>query len=282
MKRTVLIVVTAAMAVLCVGCASEKEDRRALSDDVKTYVSGEGSLKADASFTCCIDAAPVIFKGVCVESNLNEERLAADLSVRVAKVFRGNIHEDDVLFVRADDISFVKDEEYLFMTIPMASVYEDIELYYQADSVFPMTEGGSYEGYLKDISGLSNDELTAKLEEYVSENEYRGEYNMLGSYCKSDDVNEVFDFSDCVVKVKVKSVFLDSISDRTTYVCTVLESVKGKASEEINVTAFKNSLEDGKEYLLLLMGSEESGYTMSSKISVLDADSEQATLILGK
>lgn len=282
MKRIVLIVVAAAMTALCVGCASEEEGRQALSDNGKTYVSSEGTLKEDTSFTNCIDAAPVIFKGVCVESSLNEERLSADLSVRVAKVFRGDIHEDDVLFVRADDTSFAKDEEYLFMTIPMASVYEDIELYYQADSVFPMKEGGSYEGYLKDIKGLSNDELSAKLEEYVSNNEYMGEYNMLGSYCKSDNVNEVFDFSDCVVRVKVKSVFLDSIPDRTSYVCTVLESVKGKASGEINVTAFKNSLEEGKEYLLLLMGSEENGYTMSSKISVLDVDSEQAALILGK
>ncbi len=81
-----------------------------------------------------------------------------------------------------------------------------------------------------------------------------------------------YEKNNAIIRVIPKEVFLNNIYDRTSYICTVLEVLKGTTEEEIRVIAFKNALILGKEYLVLLSGNGNGAYTMASLNSIFPSD----------
>ncbi|MBR6108494.1 MAG: hypothetical protein IKQ36_02045 [Clostridia bacterium] len=247
----------------------------------ETEVSSDGELVEGANIFMFIDEASDIFEGVCETKSLNNERMTTDMEFTVTNVIRGGLKKGDKVPVRTnfgDEIE--AGGQYLVLSEPMGSVFEGKELFYYSGAIFGRSVMTQLQKDLEDIRSMEYDELVALVSEYAEESVYTGEGAGRGFWCASEDIGEILDFSDCAVKVRVKEIKLNAVSDRTSYLCTVIESYKGEARGNIHVVSFKNSLKTGEEYVLLLTHSGGELYAVSSPHSVLDPASAEAEPVL--
>lgn len=247
----------------------------------ETEVWSDGELVEGANIFMFIDEASDIFEGVCETKSLNNERMTTDMEFTVTKVIRGGLKKGDKVPVRTnfgDEIE--AGGQYLVLSEPMGSVFEGKELFYYSGAIFGRSVMTQLHKDLEDIRSMEYDELVALVSEYAEESVYTGEGAGRGFWCASEDIGEILDFSDCAVKVRVKEIKLNAFSDRTSYLCTVIESYKGEARGNIHVVSFKNSLKTGEEYVLLLTHSGGELYAVSSPHSVLDPASAEAEPVL--
>ena len=246
-------------------------------------VTIEGEFVEGADIFLLADSASDIFEGVCESISFDEgdPYSNAKMGFTVTRVLRGGLHEGDSVPVRANTGNgFSVGGRYLLLTIPMGSVFDGTELFYQVDSFFS-PNGATEWSVLPGAAGLDYEAIVQSIAQYAADTEYSGGMAGLGFWCASDDIGEVLEFSDCAVRVRVRDVELDAISDRTTYSCSVTECYKGDVSGSIRVVSFKHSMETGKEYVLLLTSSD-SLYVVCSPHSVLEPDSAEAALAAGK
>lgn len=247
----------------------------------ETEVWSDGELVEGANIFMFIDEASDIFEGVCETKSLNNESMTTDMEFTVTKVIRGGLKKGDKVPVRTnfgDEIE--AGGQYLVLSEPMGSVFEGKELFYYSGAIFGRSVMTQLHKDLEDIRSMEYDELVDLVSEYAEESVYTGEGAGRGFWCASEDIGEILDFSDCAVKVRVKEIKLNAFSDRTSYLCTVIESYKGEARGNIHVVSFKNSLKTGEEYVLLLTHSGGELYAVSSPHSVLDPASAEAEPVL--
>ena len=72
-------------------------------------------------------------------------------------------------------------------------------------------------------------------------------------YIISDDLHEIADFADLIVKVKVEGVDRSNPSNREVCVCSVTEIYKGKAEKTIFPVVFDGTVVEDGEYYMFLM-----------------------------
>lgn len=226
-----------------------------------------------------LDSSSEVFEGVCVSMTITERFYQADMIVRVEKVYRGNILEGDLINVIGTDAACYKEgSRCIYMTTKHASLFSNKPLYYSSSYPIYMNSLGEWVCELEDFNGMSFAEIAAKVEEYVSANSFKGENVVVGEYCTSSDYTEIAAYSDCIALVVPHDVFVEGL-DRTCYECTVKKVLKGIISAEAVVVSFKNSMEPGAEYIVMLTeNSDESGtvYSLSSSMSLIKANSAEA------
>lgn len=254
-----------------------------------TASGGDASIAADWVFEDSVDIAPVIFEGVCMEKTIYhaESIPRDDMIFHVDKVYRGDIEVGSSVNVLGNGLeAFSKGERYLMLTVPMASVYSGKELYYFSELSVAFS-GGACFCILPDVADQRYETVIERLENRLAavpvpkrSDFWSGDGELYGAYCTSEDLGEIVAYSDCAALVRVDNIYLNE-GDRTCYNCTVISCPKGGASGSVRIIAFKNSMEIGGEYLLLLSKKPaDDSYMMSSRRSVIAADSPEAEQVL--
>lgn len=130
------------------------------------------------------------------------------------------------------------------------------------------------EDYLKDIVKELDKEKEVKIDDIGRE------------YIHSTDLEKIVTQSPYIFKVKIEGIFLEGTSTVDTYRCKILTCLKGTPSyyqekeDIILITFFKDTVESGKVYYVLLDAEENSPlYALSSKNSVHMEGTEEAEYI---
>lgn len=294
MKRITITLLVICMALLCLCSCAVLESRitkeqntdsatqpqsEPVDDYTKTIV--KGSLIDGYCLEMALDYASTVFVGVCTGKPIHNKNGTVDAEFTVEKVIRGNIKAGDTLMVRQYDESlFVYGNRSIVLSEEYSSVYEGIKSVYAAGEIINQ-QASKYNGDMPDVKGMKYDDILKKIEQYAEKNTYKGENTAYGVYSESDKLEDIADFANCIVKVKTAKITNNTVSDRTSYECKVIESLKGETASIIPVIAFKDSMQVGKEYVLLLtkVGEVDTFYIMAAKQSVFSADSEQARSI---
>lgn len=244
-------------------------------------VETEASYAEDWNLDKALETSPYIFECVCGNKQPEGQSNTADMDMLVINSIRGDLANGETIPYRSVFGSNYSDgRTYLVFAYPLASVYEGRELFYHEGAVVYDEGGKLFTNGMRELDGLSYAEAAELVETSANDHPYAGDKSVRGAYCTSESLDEIAAFSDCVVKIRAAETVSDSVSDRTTYLCTVLECFKGEAEGSITVVSFKHSLEAGEEYLLLLMKQDDGSlYTLSSVKSVLPAGSPEAKLV---
>lgn len=90
-------------------------------------------------------------------------------------------------------------------------------------------------------------------------------------YILSDDIHEIADFADMIVKVRVNGVDRSNPSNRELIDCTVLDIYKGEPSGGFYPIVFDDTVEENKEYYMFLMYNGQFP-TLAARDAVYPAD----------
>ena len=251
------------------------------ADPTPARPDSEGQYVADLTVYKLIDESPVIFEGVCGKPEYDTARFVINAEFTVKRVIRGELHSGESVPVRADEGNELREgETFLVLAEPVGSIFEGMELFYNIAACFGERRQTELQSILEDTRGKDYGEVIGLVAEYAASHEYSGDGRYLGLWCASDDVEEALGFADCAVEVRVSGVQLDSIPDRTTYLCSVAGmALKGEAEGSIRVVSFKHSMQTGKEYVLLLTKTDGI-YVVCSPVSVMEAGSAGAEKVI--
>ena len=228
-----------------------------------------------------VESTPYIFTGTCTE--VKEIGYGgAEITFKYDKVYQGNIENETVILRSMYAEPFENGRNYLIFAIKSTSVFAGYE-YYSVEALYCDGTLGSYADFISDATGTLND-VCRQLEECLTNHKYTGDYAVEGEYCKSEDISEIYDYSSDVLLVTVTGVFANESEDRTVYEFTTDKAYKGGIDEINKVVAEKNSLENGKQYILLLVKADDDSlfYVISSKNSVILPDSDDAKILASK
>lgn len=250
----------------------------AANDDSEIFTGF--SRPAGYGLDMAISAAPVIFTGKCIDVKPMNPIGFTDASFSIISVLRcevGEVKTQSTVTVRTYlSNGFEKGEEYLVFSRPAASVYERIPLFY-VTSEYVAKSG--YKGDMLDMQGKDYSTILEETIKRAAANPFIGEKSVQSEYCTSDDLAEILAFADCVVTVKADKIDGNSVSDRTSYNCSVLSVLKGDVkSNSIDVVAFKDGMKVGDEYVLIL-AQRDGIYDMAAVNSLFEAGSAEAQQI---
>ena len=229
-----------------------------------------------------IDNSPYVFCGKCLSLPNDPSTVQPLVEFKVEKAFQGQISEEIIKCKVIGQNSFNAGESYLLFAHPSASVFSDISFQLFIDAVIGENISGAYKGCITGLDFGSLNEAMNYVEEYISEHPYSGSNSMLGDYCRSSDLREIFDYSSNVFVAEITGVMNNSFSDRTWYSFRIIDEIKGSVKDEQHIVAFKDSMETGEKYLLLLQKPDETSisFVVDSLNSILPADSEEAQEVL--
>ena len=270
MKKISLLIVAVLLAVqsaLVSGC-SEKND--AAKD--QRLSGAEAQWAEGITLEDYLEKVPYIFTGVCTEVRTGKP--SGEVSLSVGKVIRGSGCEGTVILRGLSESAFSAGREYLVFAGRSTSVFLGYD-YYAVETIICDAGTGVYEG---SISGNTRNfaESCSYAEKYIKDHPYTGSDELAHDYCRSDDVLDVYDFSTDVFIGKITGIALNVTGFSTTYTVECKKRLKGGGSGNVLVTAFKDSLTEGSEYLFLLTGEENgTAFVVSSKRSVFPTDSEE-------
>lgn len=229
-----------------------------------------------------IEMFPYIFEGTPLTS---EPYPASDtdvlMDVLVEKSYIGNLEEGTTIRFRTmDPALFPIGEKRLIFAEAAGSVFADLFYLYSSTAIYPVADSVNT-GMIYGAEGKTYEEVIREVEEYVKKHQRTAETTIEGDYCKSNDLQEIYDFSLLAAEVIPQTILIDEVADRTTYICEVTDVLKGDDIETITVTVPKRAMELDASYILLLSKpSADSGvYVISAQRSVFLADSEEAELI---
>jgi hypothetical protein len=112
---------------------------------------------------------------------------------------------------------------------------------------------------------------------YAGKQVYDNKVDIRGDYCRSKDINDIYNYSAYVFKARVTGIVNNALSTCTIYNIVVGDVFKGEIFGEQMVLVQKNQLKDGEEYLFMVSKPDENSsfYTINSLKSVLPASSAE-------
>ena len=155
---------------------------------------------------------------------------------------------------------FTKGKRYVLLLNMDSSIFSEIPIRYYMKGIQIELDENDNINYIESIyqridTGIKTlDELKAYLPKHgsMTANTETGLYGAL--FTESEDLADIVAFSTQIVHVKVAEFkMVLQLKNKSVYVCDVLESLKGRFRLDTpDVHTFINSLEVGKEYILLL------------------------------
>lgn len=182
------------------------------------------------------------------------------------------------------DIHYKENTDYLLPLRKSSSVfYEHDEYYSIGDTVIELKKNGAFKNPTIQGRRIEAPTKLSRLWRYLVDRElFCGQTtDEIGTkFTRSDNLGEVVSCSDYILDVTVSDYFYDA-DDRTTYTCTVNETLKAKNTKITTVYAAlpKDGAKIGGQYLLLLnrVSDDSYVYVVSSLThSVHPADSPAA------
>lgn len=285
MKRMITVMLSILAGIMLCAC-SQRTDLPNNTEAIGQAEEAvpEGVLKPGYSFENAIDDASEVFEGVCIKKEVSAALACADMSVSVEKVYRGAVSVGSVINVTGNEKGFYKEgERYVFFTRKYASVYSGKPLYYFASCPVRITDDGkTVSAIIDELNGLSYEELASRIASYTAEHSCKGDADELkGAYCLSDDPDEIIEYSECIAIVKPEEKAGEG-GDRDTYNCTVLSVLKGETPGSITVAAFKNGMEIGEEYVVMVCRGSSGTYLLSSAKSLIKNGTPEAEIVISR
>lgn len=246
--------------------------------DLSVYVQWE-AMTLDQT----IDASSCIFYGKCVGKSSNSPLGTARLTFEIEKVYKGSYDPQVRVFGSLLSNPFVEGGEYLLFCGRDASVYSGEDSYGISRVICDTTDGLYHDGVFDmKLSDLSS--VCAYVEAYTAEHPSDNAVPISGDYCRSEDLKEIYDYASTVAVVKITGIRNDLglfADDRTSYTFETKDVLKGTVKKEEWVVAFKDSMNVGEEYLLLMDKPDDTSafFIMCSPKSVIPAASEDAEYI---
>lgn len=163
------------------------------------------------------------------------------------------------------DIHYKKNTDYLLPLRKSSSVfYEHDEYYSIGDTVIELKKNGAFKNPTIQGRRIEAPTKLSRLWRYLVDRKlFCGQTaDEIGTkFTRSDDLAEVVNSSDYILDVTVSGTFYDA-DDRTTYTCTVNETLKAKNTKITNVYAAlpKDGAKIGGRYLLLLNRVSDDSY----------------------
>ncbi len=279
-RRKWMIPAAAALAI-ALGVTAYAADWLPLSGSKSGKPSPNIHIEVDWAETTleeCIDKAPVILYGSCEKVDYRRNG-GVELVLNVQSCLRGDC-SGSVTLRAMMGASFAPGQEYLIFAQKEASVFDESE-FYAVNQYISDYHRGTYEGCISSEEKLSVKSALKYTKKYVKKHPYTGDDVIIGDYCRSENLQEIFDWSSCVLSAKITGIFYDFAEDRTTYTIEPLMQLKGTVPENCHVVAKKNSMQPGEVYWLMLSKPDEHSLilTISSPYSVLVPGSEAAAFL---
>ena len=241
--------------------------------------SGSSASYAPWTIEDFIDNYPYVLEGVPVKGDAGEEQL------EIRRVYQGDIAADSVVSFRYQGaVSFpapaAGDDRFLIFAEPAASVFENAFYFRLGAVIYPLGDSINA-NHMLGLEGCSYDDVIEKVTAYTASHPYSRAVYTAGDFCPSDDIREIFDFSSAVIEAVPQVVLIDTVPDRTTYICQVKDVLKGEDMETATVLTAKHAMKPGEAYLLLLTtpGPDSSTFIIAAQNSVFPADSGEAAQI---
>ena len=201
----------------------------------------------------------------------------------------GEFHVDEIDHVyTTTEPQFEKGKKYLLVLSKMSSVYFEEDKYMnvgdaciELDDNNRIIQSKMYKEQ-QEIGFSDLKSIKKRISEIVESNEPPKAFGV--PFTDSEDLSEIVPASQYIVHVAVESITIESSSNRDTYSCRVVQSIKGETAETIQAILFKNTVKIGGEYILLLNKESEVSllYTLSSKDSTINFTEKDRVLSLIK
>ena len=249
--------------------------------DTKQHIITEASW-AGWDIDQTIDNTPYIFYGTCITLLDDSNSIQPLVEFKIEKVYQGLIPDAIIRARVISQNSFEAGKSYLLFANAFASVFSDEAFGLLVEACIGEKNIGVYADSVADYSFGSLAEALNYVEEYTAKHPYRGSTVVLGDYCRSSDLRQIFDYSSNVFVAEITGVNNNSVSDRTSYSFQIIDEIKGSVKDEQYVIAFKDSMSVGGEYVLLLQKPDETAFSfvVDSLNSVLPVNSEAAKTVI--
>lgn len=227
-----------------------------------------------------MEESSCIFYGKCIGKNVTKHG-SSELQFDVQNTYKGVYDPEIKTFHSLLTDPFKKGKEYLIFCGRDASVYSG-EDFYGISTVICETEDGLYHEGILGVEREDMQSILKQVSSYMEQHPSSGEVKISTDYCRSEKLEEIYEYADTVIIAEITGVFDNTQEDRTAYYFDVKDTLKGRVSGEQWVMAFKDSMKVGDEYLLLLStpGADAIFLTMCSPQSVLPVSSDKAKTIL--
>jgi len=183
---------------------------------------------------------------------------------------------------------FEKGKRYLLVLSKMSSVYFEEDKYMNvADVCIELDENNKIiqsKMYKKQLENSYRD-LDGMKKRIVEINDTAEPVKAFGvPFTDSEDLTEIVPASQYIVQVSIESISIESSSNRDTYNCRVTDTLKGETAETIQAVLFKDTVEIGGDYILLLNKESDVSllYTLSSKVSAVSLSEKDRLMSLIK
>ena len=281
MKKCFIIVLAIALILFSACGRIAKGERQKTNADIKQQQIAEASW-AGWSIDQTIDSIPYVFLGRCLSLSDDSYSVQPQVEFKIEKVYQGKISEEKIIAKVISQDSFEEGESYLLFASAFASVFSGEDPNFLIEAVIGEKNTGVYAGSIAGLSFNSLAEVLNYVEEYTANHPYKGSTAVKGDYCRSSDLREIFDYSSNVFIAEITGVINNSASDRTSYSFRVIDEIKGSVKDEQYVIAFKDSMQVGGKYLLLLQKPDETSifFVVDSLYSIFPANSEGAATVL--
>ena len=221
-----------------------------------------------------------VFLGTCTDiKDTASGRLI--LSFQVQKNIKGVIDQEVEEFWTLPEIDYKTGQQYLVFCGRESSVFRDKDIYGISVVVFEKDGKLIHEGIFN-LEQSDLNEVVQYVEAYAASHPEEEDKEIPRSYIDSDDLDEIYDFSSCVMTVEITGVVDDTQADRTIYSFSPIEVLKGEIKNEDWIVTFKDSMEEGGQYLVFLSAGGEYSrlFISSAKKSVFDIHSDEAKRFL--
>lgn len=199
---------------------------------------------------------------------------------------------DTELSYNYTDIKYQKGTKYLLVLERIVSVYKDDTYLLLGNIYVPYEKVENSTIYGETLQNHSNLKLNSDifdikyLKNYIIENTKNNTVLFYGNdYIRSDKLEDIISGSSYLVKVKIGDPSFTQASDRKTYECEIIQTLKGNLPNKIiNITFLNNTVIIGSEYIVAVEESGNSGYKyfrISSKNSVFEiSKTDEITALL--
>ena len=204
-----------------------------------------------------------------------------NLRFSIEENLKGIIDTEVKSFRAIPDISYQEGCEYLVFCGRDASVFSGQDIYGISAVVWENNGILIHEGIYNFPEAQNLRGVVDIVRKHVSDFPDDNENAVNNDYCRSDDLQKVYEFSDCVMTLEVTDIF-ENQEDRTSYFFKPISIIKGQYYNEEWLITLKDAMKTGEKYLVFLTKPAQGSryFIISSRNSVFELDSEKALSFL--
>ena len=284
----ILIAAAGTWAIIRPSVTKELDQTRTTAESAETSASkgsetGQEGLWEGWNLQQQLELRSNVFRGTCTGINVSADgTLTASFDVK--ENFKGVIDPE----VEVEDFQayaafgYKIGQQYLVFCDRRNSVFWDEDIYVISGAVNE-EEGKLIRGdWILDLERSEIDKTAEYIEAYAASHSEDDVTEPPRTYIDSENLDEIYAFSSCVMTVEITGIANNTISDRTWYYFSPVKVLKGETKNMDWIVSFKDSMETGGQYLVFLTrpGEYSRLFVVSAKKSVFDIHSEEARQFL--